>query len=71
MTNTIFEFPQIRILHYEGKLTPPQSPPLSKSSISSTCSFLFSEALPSLPLQTRKQSLREVKGDMCSEQLEK
>jgi len=32
--------------------------PLPFSSISSTCSFLFSQAFPSLPLQTHKQSLR-------------
>ena len=37
----------------------PQSSPLPFSSISSTCSFLFSQAFPSLLLQTRKHSLSE------------
>jgi len=37
----------------------PQIPPLPFFSISSTYSFLFSQAFPSLPLQTCKQSLRD------------
>jgi len=45
-----------RVLYYEEKLTPP--PPLPLSSTSYTCSFLFSKTLPSLPLQTHKQSLK-------------
>jgi len=36
----------------------PQSSPLSKSYISSIFSFLFFKTLSSLPLKTRKQSLR-------------
>ncbi|AES92198.1 hypothetical protein MTR_4g126760 [Medicago truncatula] len=48
-----------RVLYYEEKLTP-QSPHLPMYSISSTCSVLFSKILPSLPLQTRKQSLRKL-----------
>ena len=50
-------------MYCEEKLTP-QSPHLPFSSISSTCSFLFSQVFPSLPLQTRKQSLKE-KGLCC------
>jgi len=54
-----FLVPQMmKVLYYEEKLTS-QSPPLPFSSISSTYSFLFSQAFPSLPLQTCKQSLRE------------
>jgi len=47
-----------RVLYHEEKLTP-QSSPLPFSSISSTCLFLFSQAFASLPLQTRKQSLKD------------
>lgn len=59
-TLLLYEFLQIqirRILYYEVKEST-QSPPLSKSSIFSTCSFLFPKAVPSIALQTRKQSLK-------------